>query len=454
MKRFAGVVLGLMVAAGPASADVVTLRDGTVLEGTVRSTPDGYVVTDASGKSVPVAAADVQSMRPGRSTSASSGASAARTPDAELATLRRALAATKDPAQAVARYKAFLVKAPPGAAASDAVKDLAQWQERLDKGLVRAGDAWITPAERDERRAQVAAAVAEAAPLVDAGKVGEAESVLAKALSISPDDPALLYLKGLVLYAQSQLVPARKAFEAVAAAVPTHAPSHNNIAVILWQTRATMPALAEYEKAMAAQPGNQQVLDNVAQALAELPAPAARSELARRVAKRFAEQDAALQKVMAGRGFRRVGTQWVTTQDHEALQASTAAAQEQVAALKKEAAEIPTRLAQIESDIAQKTSTMNAIAQERSGVTSRGQVAVRNLPRRYSDLKQEVEALMAERAIKKRRLEQLPKLMNDARQTLESAAAPAAAPAAGQKLIDASGVPGAPAATQPTSRPS
>ena len=66
-----------------------------------------------------------------------------------------------------------------------------------------------------------------------AGRVAEAESLLQQALNEDPTNPAALYLRGVMLYRADKLVDARKAFEAVNKAVEKHAPTLNNLAVIV-----------------------------------------------------------------------------------------------------------------------------------------------------------------------------------------------------------------------------
>ena len=123
--------------------------------------------------------------------------------------------------------------------------------------------------------------------------------MLDRAIAASPANASLLYLKGVLLYQKNQLVPARKAFESSQAALPTHAPTHNNLGVILYKTRAQMAALLEFDKAMQADPGNEQILDNVLEALHALPPSYATNSTAKKVAAHFSEQEAALRQAFA-----------------------------------------------------------------------------------------------------------------------------------------------------------
>ncbi|HEY8751003.1 MAG TPA: tetratricopeptide repeat protein, partial [Tepidisphaeraceae bacterium] len=314
------------------------------------------------------------------------------------------------------------------------------------------GDEWLTPEQLAERQKQGAAIAAQAGPLIAAGKFADAGVMVDKALQASPNNPALQYLKGVVLFRQGQKVPARKAFEAVEVALPDHMPTHNNLAVILWQTRAQMPAIGEYEKAMVAEPESQTVLDNLAEALHELPPTAAKNEMVRRVAARFVQQDAGLQKKMlAERGLKRLGSQWIPAAEFDAMQAAQKAAQEKMEALRKEATDLPSALNQLDHEISIRTDTMRAIQQQSMVIDAYGHIVEQGLPQHFYELKQEAEAKNAERALKQRRMDQLPKLMAEAQQQLSAQEKYTGK----QMLIEEAGMPGAPrSAAQPSTRPS
>src|SRR5690242_14214426 len=99
------VVLGVALAlASPALGDIVHLNDGTSVEGSVRRTRDGYVVTDASGKTTTIPAEAVKSFEL-KSTPASAGSAEDR-----LASLRRAVANLDDLKQIVDRFKVFVAQ--------------------------------------------------------------------------------------------------------------------------------------------------------------------------------------------------------------------------------------------------------------------------------------------------------------------------------------------------------
>src|SRR5215469_2155323 len=112
------VVTAFFLLAGSLRADIVTLNDGTRLEGELKRTPDGYLITEASGKQTLVAPSDIRGIERKRSASTPAGA------QQSLASLRRSLDSLNDPAVAVQRLGAFIAQNPGTPAASDASQDL------------------------------------------------------------------------------------------------------------------------------------------------------------------------------------------------------------------------------------------------------------------------------------------------------------------------------------------
>ncbi len=205
----------------------------------------------------------------------------------------------------------------------------------------------------------------------------------------------------------------------VEAGEPGNWAAHNNLAVILWQTRAQVPAMAQYEKAMLADPGNQRVLDNVTEALHQVTPALAKNEVVRRVAVRFMEQDTLLAaKMKQEKGLMRVGAQWVPAEEYETLATSRKDAEGKIAQYQKEAATLPNEIRGIDQDLAIKVSAMKDLEMRTTVVDIFGNTQANPLPGQYYQLKQEVEQMTADRVLKQRRLEQLPRLMGEAQKQL------------------------------------
>jgi Tfp pilus assembly protein PilF len=429
MKPLAFILASSFAAA--TLADVVHLKDGTSVEGSIKVTRDGYVVTDSSGKTITVPADSVKSFEIKKTVGSQSS-------QENLESLRRSVANLDDLKQIVSRYKGFVAQNAGTPAGGEAQKDLAQWQDRLDKGMVKAGRDWVTPDQFATMQAGARDVAGKAVPLVAAGKLKEASALIEPSLAIAPASGELLYVKGVILYRQLQLVPARNAFQSSAAAMPENGAVHNNIAVILWKTRSQMPAMLEFDKAMLAMPSNQTVLDNVAEALHALPKESQKNELTKRVVERFNAQDAALQREMAQHGLYRWGSQWLSQQEYASIQQQQKAVQDKIDSIQKEFDENQQRLIQIAQTIDSDQQLMNQMqAQSVQFDPVSKQLVAFPLPQRFYDLQHDQELLKVELNTRQRQQPELQRLAAEQRSKL-----PQERYSGSMKIIDVEGLPG------------
>lgn len=391
-------VATLLLAGSAGFADVVHLNDGSTVEGTIKRARDGYVVTDAAGKTTLIPDADVKSVELKKTT----------TPNAaedRLASLRRAVTNLDDIRQIIDRYKSFVAQAKGTPAGKEAEQDLAGWQAKLDKHMVKAGKEWVTSEQFEQFVAASRDAAARALPLLAAGQTKEATAIVDQGLAVTPNSPELLYLKGVLLYRQSQWVASRNAFQAAAAQRPDHGPTHNNVGVILWKTRPKepMPALVEFDKAMLALPQNQVILDNVAEVLHALPDAFRKNDVTKRAVDHFNAQDAALQRQMAQQGLFRWGSKWIDQQEYAGIQAQEKEVKDKLGAMQKEFDANNARLVQIERAIQDDQVLLNTMQQQSFMTDPRTGNAVQlPLPQRYYDVQRDQGQLESERALKQR----------------------------------------------------
>ena len=191
-------------------------------------------------------------------------------------------------------------------------KDLAVWNDRLARGMVKVGPAWVLPMERDRLFEEAQGKVETARQLMKQGRTKEAEPFLGEALNVDLRNPSGQYLMGLLRVGQDQLPAARKAFEMVAATVPNHGPTLNNLAIVQWRQRQYLSAMNSFDGAMLALPVNQLILENVAGAIAFLPAEFQTNPAAGKMVQHFKQQEKLLADQMARQGMRRFGSVWVT----------------------------------------------------------------------------------------------------------------------------------------------
>ena len=396
--------LVLMALTVPAIGEVVHLNDGTTLEGELQRTSEGWVVTGADGKVNVVTPSQVKSIEFKKSGSPSD------TPEQRLASLRRAVANQSDAAKVIERFNAFIAQNPNTPAAKDAVQDLAVWQDRLAKGMVRAGDQWVTKEKLAELRSKSMQVAEAARALIAAGKLTDAGPMIDQALAASPQDPALLYLRALIEYRQTHIIPARNDLQTAEVAAPDSGTIHNNIAVILWKQRSQMPALGEYDKAMLAKPQDQTILDNVHEALHALPAEYRDKDLTKRAKEHFLEQDTALQRTMAAKGLYRWGSDWLNQKDYDKIQAQQKVVQDKIDSMQKDFDGLKAAMLKIDRDIVNDQQVMQSMlaASVQTDPYSNRTYSL-PLPQRYYDLQRDVANLKSQKVLDQKQMEDLQK---------------------------------------------
>jgi len=435
------VVVACATAAAPALADVVYLKDGTQVEGDVKRSADGWVVTGPTTRTV-VPAERVKSISVTPAT-ARAGAAA----DAGLASLRRAADAMTDPRQAVDRYKQFIDRTKDPKTLDEARVDLKAWQDRLDRGLVKVGDEWMTQGRRDEIVAASGELLQGAREMLLAGRAKPAGETIDEVLALDPQNAAAHYLKGVMQLAGDQLAPARKSFEAsLAAGKAEHAPTLNNLAVIAVRTKQLPAAVALYDRALAAQPKVRPILDNVAELLGgtltdeQRDAPAAK-----RLAERFQEQDVALAAELGKSGLYRWGATWVNGADLEKLKAAEQRVADEVAALQRQFTQVQDAVRQIEGEIDANVRAMRRMEADQYVRDRDGRVVAVPLPRVYYEMARDNDALRAKRAAELRNLEALRTQAKQAR-----ASSPTPRYTGAQRPIGIEGAPNMPPLPPPT----
>lgn len=442
--RWAALLAVVACLGASAWADVVHLTDGTSVEGQIRRTADGYQVTSPDGKVSIVSFDRVQSLE------VKKGPVSAQTAQEMLGSLRRSVVNLSDPKQVLERFQSFIKQNPNTPAAQEAEKDLAVWKDRVSKGLTKVGEEWVTPEQLAELKAKAQEAADELRPMIKAGQINQARPILEKALAASPQNPSLLYLKGLLLFGQNQTPEARKAFEGAAEQAPDSAATHNNLAVVLWRQRQQMSALLEYDKAMVANPQNKTILDNVVEALHALAPDHRTNALTRKVIDRFREQDAALGRAMAEKGLYRWGSEWLPEKEYNKIQKVKREIDQKKESIRKDITDTQARMLQIERGINDDQTTMNAIAQESfQQDPATGRMVQYPLPQRWYDLQRDINSLKSEKILKGRQMLELQKMYADQDRFL-----PMPRYSGIQKMVDADGMPGgSPGSPAPSTQP-
>jgi tetratricopeptide (TPR) repeat protein len=408
------------------SADVISLNDGSKLEGEVHRTDTGYTVKTADGSSTAVDASKVKSLEAKRggalSSSASSSSSSAALPSAApttkpvpasdngmqgLISLRRSVENQADAKKILERYRKFIEQHVGTPAGDEAVRDAQTWEERLDRGMVKVGDRWLSKSEQTELHAKSVQRAEAARQLLVQGHLRDATAALDAALAENPQNAAAQYLRGVVYYRQQQPLNARKAFETVAQWTPNHAPTLNNLAVLLWGAKQYAIALNYYGQAMNAAPLTQPILDNVAEALNDLPPAQRDNAVTKKVVLLFNAQDMTLQGRTKKQGRLRWGSTWVTEKQLESLRGEEKEIEDKFGKMNDEFEQVQDRLEQIGRDISDTERSIRRIEASSYGRDSSGHPVRLSYPKLYYDLKNDLEQLQTEQDSEKNKATRL-----------------------------------------------
>lgn len=449
MKRLSLFITLLLVPV--AMADVVHLKDGSKVEGDVKKRPDGYVVITREGKYFRLKPDDVKSIELSTPVKVDDKVAAER-----LASLRRSVEYVPDVHQIIERYQRYIEQNLGSPSEKEARLDLAVWQDRVDRGLVKVGSKWLTQEEKAAVQEKVIGVADSARKLLREGRLNDAEKTLDQALTEDPQNVAALYLRGLLQYRQEQIQPARKTFETVNALLPNHAPTLNNLGVILFRQNQLPGALNFYDQAMLAAPQEKLVLNNVAEALYAMPQEQQLAAAVQKAGRHFTEQDTDLARKLAEQGLHRWGATWVTAQQLEQLEAAEREVRDKLDQLSADFDATKVRIANIDRDIEANERAMRRLEATSYVRDAYGNIYQTVLPSSYEELHRDSEKLGRERSEAYSKLDNLRAAARAVQQRL-----PVPKYTGIQRLIDVEGtpvlppiqVPGAAPTTAPATQP-
>ncbi len=404
------VIVALLFAAAVVRADVVHLTDGSSIEGKIQKTGDGWTVTQDDGTVVTVSADKVASIEFSRTDDAAVAQD-------RLASLRRVADHLSDIGDIISRYRSFIAQTADPATVAEANQDLQAWQQRLDQGLVKLGNQWVTPDERQRRRELAQSEVLPVGDFISNYRYKEAAAALQQALADDPQCAAALYLRGVMLYQQDQVAQARRDFETVNSIVSDQAPTLNNLAVIAWRQKSFVAAMNYYDQAMMASPQAKEILDNVAEALNALPDANKQAPVVLRAVQLFAEQDALLQQAAAQKGMYRWGATWVTAKQLRDLKAAEARVKRKLDDLQAQYDALQQRVNQIDLEIGENQREMDRLQASNTVVDPNGNTTT-YLPDIYFQLQRDNRKLAGDKLALQQQQNTLKNRADAARQEL------------------------------------
>ncbi|MEM1011568.1 MAG: tetratricopeptide repeat protein [Planctomycetota bacterium] len=393
------ILLATLLLAGVTSGDVLVLDDGSNLAGEVERVRepgrDGYVVK-ADGKERFVPIERVVRHVVGRDTI--DDADDAASLDAQrLASLRRVVQRLDDPAMAVAKYEEFLKTALLPDVVFEASRERDTWQRRVDQGLIRHGDAWLTPAERD---ADVQAALGRVDLARQAVAIEDAQArVLVESLLGHPTtDVSGRYLQGVLDLSAGQLASARQHFASVRDDVPDHAPTLLNLAFIQAELGRPERAAVFAADAAEAAPETRVTLDNLHELLAMLSADQLQQRHARRAVRLLDRYEPALRAIQAERGLSRWGSDWIDQATADQFAAERAELQAEFDTLKEQFDELVGDIDLNARRIADNERFLERIERNSVARDASGNLVRVPLPESYYDVQRENQQLQRDQA--------------------------------------------------------
>jgi len=381
----------LLFLVSPVFGDILHLTDGSKVEGTLKRERGGWSVTDANGKVITIPDEKVESVQKVSNLAPADAAAA------KVASQRRAVEALTDLNIIIERWTKFIEQNKDTPAAQEAQKELAMWKERQDKGMVKVGNQWMTPADQAALLEKSVAVIDQVRNLIKSGKYNDAQKQIDQLVTVDAANPAGYYLRGLVTFKQDQLGVSKKSFEKTKELLADHGPTLNNLAVIYWKQRQQMGALALYDQAMQASPRNRVILDNVAEALNGIPPDQRTGAAYQKALKRFQEQDAELQKEMQQQGLYRWGANYVPAAQMDELKKAQEKIKEKLDALAQDYERLGDRVREIDNRIETNNRSISRINNDSQRVDPNGRVITLRPPSIYYELKRENDSLRDER---------------------------------------------------------
>ena len=392
-------LVALLAAACPAG--VIVTSDGTRFEGDIKRAEGGWKITAANGKTNFVAASSVKSIELSGSGVGSSAAEG-------LQSLRRSVEASDDLPKIIERYKRFIdQQSTDPETAAEAKDDLATWQDRLERHLVKIGKQWVTPEQKKDLQAAASESADKARLLIKTGDIKEASQLLDEALQQDPTNISVLYLQGVLAESHGDVAGAQKDFSAVRQAAPDHPPTLMNLAVLAMRQKQWGAAATLMTVAMQAAPNTVPLVDAAAELLNAIPDDQRKSSAAIRLLKIFSDQDAALQKAMAAKKMYRWGATWVDQATMDKLAAADAAAKKKLADLQTDFDQTQARITSIDSQTADNNRAMREMDAHSWVVTADGTYVRAPLPTAYYELQKQNSKLRGERLEMAQRLDAL-----------------------------------------------
>jgi len=211
----------------------LVLNDGTVLEGTIIKTADGYWVKLSDGSSKIVAKEDVQSYTGDSSSDSASGSTEFPTDDASLAfrAARGRAEGAESALAAVSIWQQFVDKYPYFSDIATAKSELDRWKKLATDGAEKINGVWVGGDQRKRIIAQAADLTRQAVDMLDKDETLQAIDKLKQSVKIYPNSFLTNFSLGYVSMLQKDYDGGAQYFSASLRLKPQSSEAENNLGV-------------------------------------------------------------------------------------------------------------------------------------------------------------------------------------------------------------------------------
>jgi TolA-binding protein len=271
-KTIVGCFLTLiLLAVSAASAATLTLNDGTVLDGTIIKTSDGYWVKLSDGSTKIVAKEDVQSYSGDANSAASPGSPALSDDSAQAYRQARDHADEADSAaSAVSGWQQFVDKYPDSQDIATARQELDRWKKLASEDAEKINGVWVGGDDRRKIIDQAEELTREAVEMLDNKQTLQAVDKLKQAVKIYPNSFLTNFSLGYVSLVEGDYDEGAQYFATTIRLRPESAEAVNNLGVANIQRRRFEIAIDEFLSAAKIQ-DSKDVVENLVTALAIAP---------------------------------------------------------------------------------------------------------------------------------------------------------------------------------------
>ena len=223
----------ILLMVSTAGAAKLVLNDGSVLEGTVIKTSDGYWIKLSDGTSKIIPNEDVQSYSEASGADSGSAAPDAADDDASRAfRMARGRADGADTAlAAVSIWQEFVDKYPDSPDIATAKSELDRWQKLSDEGAEKINGAWVGGDERRKILSQAEDLTRQAVEMLNRNQTLQAIDKLRESVRIYPNSFMTNFCLGYVSMGQKDYDEASEYFSASARLKPDSSEAENDLAV-------------------------------------------------------------------------------------------------------------------------------------------------------------------------------------------------------------------------------